>query len=41
MAEKVIHAPCSKVQRDFLLDDSQVVIFGGGESCASTLKTLS
>jgi len=35
----VVHAPCSKVQQNFLLDNSQYVIFGGGELCASTLKT--
>lgn len=29
-SNKPVFSPCSEVQREFLLDDSQVCIFGGG-----------
>lgn len=43
MSEKpIVFGPCSKKQQIIMSDDTtDVLLIGGGEYCASTLKTLS
>jgi len=35
-----VYGPASETQRQFLTHEAQFVIYGGGELCASTLKTF-
>lgn len=38
--EKPKFGPASETQRSFLQNKSKFCIYGGGEMCASTLKTI-
>lgn len=39
--ETKYYGPCSETQRKFLESKAFFTIYGGGEPCASTLKTTS
>ena len=40
MAEQLVLGPSSECHKVFLQCKSDFIIFGGGELCASTLKTI-